>query len=72
MGNRVEFTTHSARGRCILDLLERETGMPASGTSESRRAYDLRARDLDADTFLRALSRMAPDWFEHMGFLTLM
>ena len=71
MGNRVEFTTHSARGRRILDRLERETGMHASGTSESRRAYDLGARDLNADTLLRALRRVAPDWYEHMGFLTL-
>jgi hypothetical protein len=71
MGNRVEFTTLSARGPHILDRLERETGMTASGTSESRRAYDLRARDLDADTLLRALSRVAPDWYEHMSYLTL-
>jgi hypothetical protein len=71
MGNRVEFTTRSARGRQILDSLERETGLPPSGTSKRRRAYDLRVRDLDADTLLRALSRVAPDWYHHMSYLTL-
>ena len=71
MGKQVEFTTRSERGRQILDNLERETGMPPSDSSESRRAYDLGAGNLDADALLRALSRMAPDWYEHMSYLTL-
>ena len=71
MGKQVEFTTRSARGRQILDRLERETGMPPSVRSESRRAYDLGAGTLDADALLRALRRLAPDWYEHMSYLTL-
>ena len=43
MGKQVEFTTRSERGRQILDGLERETGVPPSVSSESRRAYDLGA-----------------------------
>jgi hypothetical protein len=71
MGNQVEFSTRSARGRQILDRLERETGMPPSVRSESRRAYDLGAGSFDADALLRALRRLAPDWYEHMSYLTL-
>jgi hypothetical protein len=71
MGNQVEFTTRSARGHQILDRLERETGMPPSVRSESRRAYDLGAGTLNADALLRALRRLAPDWYEHMSYLTL-
>ena len=43
MGKQVEFTTRNERGRQILDSLERETGMPASLSSDSRRAYNLGA-----------------------------
>ena len=71
MGKQVEFTTRSERGRQILDRLERETGMPPSVSSESRRAYDLGAGTLDADALLHALRRLAPDWYEHMSYLTL-
>jgi hypothetical protein len=71
MGAQVEFTTRNERGRQILDRLERETGVPPFVSNESRRAYDLVAGDLDADTLLRALRRLAPDWHEHMSYLTL-
>jgi hypothetical protein len=71
MGKQVEFTTRSERGRQILDNLERETGMPPSDSSDTRRAYDLGAGNLDADALLRALSRVAPNWYEHMSYLTL-
>jgi hypothetical protein len=71
MGKQVEFTTRSERGHQILDGLERETGVPPSVRSESRRAYDLGAGNLDADALLRALRRLAPDWYEHMSYLTL-
>ena len=71
MGKQVEFTTRNERGRQILDSLERETGMPASVSSDSRRAYNLGAGTLDADALLRALRRLAPDWYEHMSYLTL-
>ena len=71
MGKQVEFTTRNERGRQILDSLERETGMPASISSDSRRAYNLGAGKLDADALLRALRRLAPDWYEHMSYLTL-
>jgi hypothetical protein len=71
MGEQVEFTTRSERGRQILDSLERETGVLRSVSSEGRRAYDLGAGNLDADALLRALRRVAPDWYEHMSYLTL-
>ncbi len=71
MGKQVEFTTRSERGLQILDNLERETGVAPSVSSETRRAYDLRAGNLDADALLRALGRVAPDWYEHMSYLTL-
>ncbi len=71
MGKQVEFTTRNERGRQILDSLERETGVPPSVSSETRRAYDLGAGNLDADALLRALSRVAPYWYEHMSYLTL-
>ena len=71
MGKQVEFTTSSERGRQILDGLERETGVPPSVSSESRRAYDLGGGNLDADALLRVLRRLAPDWYEHMSYLTL-
>ena len=71
MGKQVEFTTRGERGLQILDKLERETGVPPSVSSEMRRAYDLRAGNLDADALLRALGRVAPDWYEHMSYLTL-
>ena len=71
MGKQVEFTTSSERGRQILDGLERETGVRRPSAATARRAYDLGAGNLDADALLRALSRLAPDWYEHMSFLTL-
>ena len=71
MGKQVEFSTRSARGRQILDGLERETGMPPAVSSGSRRVYDLGAGTLDADALLRALRRLAPDWYEHLSYLTL-
>jgi hypothetical protein len=69
MGKQVEFSTRSARGRQILDGLERKTGMPPTLRSGSRRVYDLGT--LDADTLLRALRGLAPDWYEHVSYLTL-
>ena len=71
MGRQVEFTTHSDRGREILDLLQRETGVRPAVSSETRRGYDVGADDLDADALLGALSRVAPNWHEHMSYLTL-
>ena len=71
MGKQVEFTTRSERGRQILDILERETGVPATVRSGSRRVYNLGAGTLDADALLRAVRRLAPDWYEHMSYLTL-
>jgi hypothetical protein len=71
MGKQVEFTTRSSRGRQILDGLERETGMLPTLRSGSRRVYVLAAGTLDADALLRALRRLAPDWYEHLSYLTL-
>ena len=71
MGKQVEFSTRSARGREILDGLERETGMAPAVSSGSRCVYHLGAGTLDADALLRALRRLAPDWYEHMSYLTL-
>ena len=71
MGKQVEFTTRSERGRQILDSLEQDTGVLRSVSGEGRRAYDLGAGNLDSDALLRALRRLAPDWYEHMSFLTL-
>ena len=71
MGKQVEFTTRSERGLQILDNLERETGVPPSVSSGDSACLRPRAGNLDADALLRALGRVAPDWYEHMSYLTL-